>query len=135
MGDVTSGTYDQIAPANHDKFGHLDLFGWRNLKTFKVLETVAITKVLSLNSMYTSDWLFSASDSLYNSQGSSIAVSKKGIAGTHVGQELDGFVTYKYRAYLFGAGMGHYFAGQFLENTTPHVNPRYLYIFQQYSFK
>ena len=135
LGDTTGGTYDQLSPANHDKFGHLDLFGWRNLKTFKVLETFGITKALALNMMYTNDWLFSASDSLYNSAGGSIALSKKGTAGTHVGQEIDGFVTYKYHAHLFGLGMGHFFAGQFLEMTTPHVNSRYMYVFQQYSFK
>ena len=135
LGASNSGTYDQIAPANHDKFGHLDLFGWRNLKTFKVLESVGISKPLALNLMYTDEWLFSASDALYNSQGSSLALSKKGTAGTHVGQELDSFVTYKYRAHTFGAGVGHFFAGGFVENTTLHVNPRYMYLFQQYSFK
>ena len=135
LGAVNGGTYDQISPANHDKFGHEDLFGWRNLRTFKVLETFAVTKKLAWNVMYTNVWLFSASDALYNSAGSSIAVSKKGTAGTHVGQELDGFLTYRYGAHVFGAGMGHFFKGEFVDNTTMHINPRYLYVFQQYSFK
>ncbi len=135
LGSTSSGTFDQLSPANHDKFGHEDLFGWRNLKTFKTLETWNLTKVLALNVMYTNEWLFSASDALYNSQGSSIALSKKGTAGTHVGQELDSFLTCKLGAHLFGAGFGHFFKGEFIMNTTPHVNPRYLYLFQQYSFK
>lgn len=135
FGAVNGGTYDQLAPANHDKFGHEDLFGWRNLKTFKVQESYTITKSLALNMMYTNDWLFSAADSLYNSAGSSIAISKKGTAGTHVGQELDGFVTYRHRAHLFGVGFGHFFKGEFVDNATLHINPRYMYIFQQYSFK
>jgi hypothetical protein len=135
LGAVNSGTYDQLAPANHDKFGQEDLFGWRNLKTLKSLETLNLTKALALNVMYSNEWLFSSADSLYNSQGSSIAVSKKGTAGTHVGQELDGFVTYTRGAYLFGAGFGHFFKSEFITNTTPHINPRYLYVFQQYSFK
>ncbi len=135
LGATHSGTYDQLMSANHDKFGHEDLFGWRNLKTFRSLETLNLTKALAVNLMYSNDWLFSASDSLYNSSGSSIAVSKKGAAGTHVGQELDSFLTCKVGAHLVGAGFGHFFAGQFVVNTTPHVNPRYLYLFQQYSFK
>ena len=134
-GSTKSGTFDQLSPANHDKFGHVDLFGWRNLKTFKNLETFNITKRFALNLMYTNEWLFSPTDSLYNSQGSSIAQSKKGIAGTHVGQELDGFITYTRGSHTFGAGFGHLFAGEFIRNTTPGVNPRYLYVFQQYSFK
>lgn len=134
-GAATAGTFDQLAAANHDKFGHEDLFGWRNLKTFKSLETFGLTRTLALNVMYTNDWLFSASDALYNIQGSSISISKTGTAGTHVGQELDEFLTWKVHAHLFGAGFGHFFKGEFVEHTTPHVNPRYLYVFQQYSFR
>lgn len=134
-GQSDSSTYDQLSPANHDKFGQEDLFGWRNLRTLKSLETLSITKAFDLNLMYTNDWLDSAFDSLYNSSGSSIALSKTGTAGTHVGQELDSFVTYKYGAHMFGAGVGHFFKGEFVEATTPHINPRYFYFFQQYSFK
>jgi hypothetical protein len=133
--DPNSGTFDQLSPANHDKFGQEDMFGWRNLRTLKSLETIGITKPLALNIMYTDEWLDSAFDSLYNSSGSVIATSKTGIAGTRVGQELDGFVTYKYGAHLFGAGVGHFFKGQFIDETTKDINPRYFYVFQQYSFK
>lgn len=135
FGSATAGTFDQLAAANHDKFGHEDLFGWRNLKTFKSLETFGLTRTLALNVMYTNHWLFSRSDALYNSAGSSISISKTGTAGTHVGQELDEFLTWKVHAHLFGAGFGHFFKGEFVEHTTPHVNPRYLYLFQQYSFR
>jgi hypothetical protein len=85
--------------------------------------------------MYSDEWLDSPSDSLYNSSGSAIATSKKGNNGTAVGQELDGFVTYKYGAHLFGAGVGHFFKGEFVAETTHNINPRYFYVFQQYSFK
>jgi hypothetical protein len=130
-----SGTFDQLSPANHDKFGQEDLFGWRNLRTLKSLETLGITKAFALNGMYTDEWLDSAFDSLYNSAGSVIATSKTGSAGTRVGQELDGFVTYKHGAHLLGAGFGHFFKGEFIDETTKNINPRYLYVFQQYSFK
>ena len=98
LGQSGSSTFDQLSPANHDKFGHQDLFGWRNLKTLKSLETLSLTKSFALNLMYTNDWLFSACDSLFNSSGGSIAIAKNGVAGTHVGQELDSFVTYTHRA-------------------------------------
>ena len=135
LGAATSGTYDQLAAANHDKFGHQDLFGWRNLKTFKSLETFGLTRTLAVNLMYSDDWLFSAADALYNSQGSSIAISKSGTAGTHVGQELDSFLTWKIHAHTLGAGFGHFFKGEFIQNTTPHINPRYFYVFQEYTLK
>jgi len=85
--------------------------------------------------MYTDLWLASATDSLYNSAGSAISTSKLGNAGTRVGQGLDSFVTYKHGAHLFGAGVGHFFKGQFVDETTKDINPRYFYVFQQYSFK
>jgi hypothetical protein len=72
---------------------------------------------------------------LYASPGTAISTSKNGTAGTHVGQELDSFLTYQKGAHLFGAGFGHFFKGEFVDATTPHINPRYFYVFQQYSFK
>lgn len=134
-GSLDSGTFDQISPANHDKFGHEDLFGWRNLETLRSVASWNVTKLFAANLMYSDERLYSATDSLFNSQGSSIARSKNGTAGTHVGQELDAFVTYKYGAHLFGAGFGHFFEGEFVQNTTPGVNPRYFYVFQQYTIK
>ena len=134
-GATNSGTFDQLSPSNHDKFGHEDLFGWRNLKTLRSLDTINLTKVFALNFMYCNHWLYSATDSLYNSQGSSLAISKTGTAGAHVGQETDAFVTYKYQRHTFGAGFGHFYKGEFVANATSHINPRYFYVFQQYSLK
>jgi hypothetical protein len=134
-GETHSSTFDQLSPANHDKFGQEDLFGWRNLRTLKSLETLNLTKAFAFNVMYSDDWLDSRTDSLYNSSGSAISTSKLGNASTRVGQELDGFITYKYGAHLFGAGVGHFFKGEFVDETTKNINPRYFYFFQQYSFK
>jgi hypothetical protein len=85
--------------------------------------------------MYTDERLYSATDSLYNSTGSAISTSKTGTAGTHVGQELDTYMTYARGPHVFGAGFGHFFKGEFVSHTTPNINPRYFYVFQQYSFK
>ena len=134
-GENHSSTFDQLTPANHDKFGHMDLFGWRNLKTFKNLETLNLTKALAFNVMYTNEDLFSASDALYNSSGSKYSISTKGTAGTHVGQELDSFATFNIGHHTILAGFGHFFKGQFVEQTTPGINPRYFYIAQEYTIK
>jgi hypothetical protein len=134
-GESHSSTFDQIDPANHDKFGFEDLFGWRNIQNLRAVSSLNVTKAFALNLEYDNDWLDSAADSLYNSQGKSIAVSSKGKYGTHVGQELDSVATYKYGAHLFGAGFGHFFAGEFVARTTHDINPRYFYFFQEYAFK
>jgi len=129
-----SGTFDQLYATNHDKFGHEDLFGWRNIHNLRSLDTLRITKTVALNVMYDNFWLASAKDSLYNGQGRSIVRSTTGRDGTHVAQELDGFATYTTKGFTFGAGFGHLFVGEFLKRTTPGVNTRYLYLFQSYSF-
>jgi Alginate export len=129
-----SGTFDQLYAANHDKFGHADLFGWRNIHNLRSLDTLRVTKDLALNFMYDNYWLASARDSLYNGQGRPIVRSARGDAGKHVGQEADWFATYSHSGFTFGAGFAHLFAGEFLRNTTPGVNTRYLYLFQGYSF-
>jgi hypothetical protein len=135
LGSAHSATFDQLTPANHDKFGHIDLFGWRNLKTVKSLETLGVTKSLAWNVMYTQESLFSPSDALYNSAGSKISISSRGIAGTDVGQELDSFMTFKIGSHTFLAGFGHFFKGEFVNRTTPGINPRYFYVAQQYNLK
>jgi len=134
-GSSHSATFDQMTPANHDKFGHQDLFGWRNLETFKTLETAKLTKALALNLMYTNESLFSASDSVYSSSGGKIATDAKGKSGRHVGQELDAFLTVRAGRNTFYAGFGHFFKGEFIDKTTSGINPRYFYIAQQYVLK
>jgi hypothetical protein len=129
-----SGTFDQLYAANHDKFGHEDLFGWRNIHNLRSLATLGLNKSFAWNVMYDQYWLASLRDSLYNGSGKAIARSPDGSAGRHAGQELDTFVTYKYKRVLLGAGYGHFFKGEFILHTTPGVGPHYLYVFQTYSF-
>jgi hypothetical protein len=53
--------------------------------------------------------------------------STAGTAGTHVGQELDGYATWTiFKPLLVGAGIGHILPGEFLKNTTkgnPYTYP------------
>lgn len=127
-------TFDQLYPANHDKFGHEDLFGWRNIHDVRSLTTYPITKSLTVNFMYDSLWLATARDSLYNGSGSAILRSPNGTAGRHVGEEADLFATYSYLHFMLGAGYGHLFAGGFVRQTSPGASPTYLYLFHTYSF-
>lgn len=127
-------TFDQIFPANHDKFGHEDLFGWRNLHNIRASSSYKVTEAFTANFLIDSDWLSSAKDSLYNGSGKAIVRSANGTAGRHVGEEADFFFTYKYKHILFGAGAGYLIKGNFIEKTTPGVNPIYSYLFSTYSF-
>ena len=131
---AASRTFDQLYAANHDRFGHQDLFGWRNLHDLRGLATVGLTKNVAVNFLYDELWLASAKDALYNSSGKAIAVSAIGAAGRHVGREPDTFVTWKIHHFTFGAGYGYLFAGEFIRKTTRGVGPSYAYLFHSYSF-
>jgi len=128
-----SATFDQLYSANHDKFGHQDLLGWRNIHNLRSQVSFGLTKSLAINFMYDSFWLANVKDGLYNGQGRQIARSATGAAGRHVGQEADLFGTYKYGRFLFGAGYGHFFPGEFIRKATPGIGPTYLYIFHTYT--
>src|SRR5262249_17437943 len=91
-----TGTFDQLYAANHDRFGHQDLFGWRNIHNARFVSSLGLTKNFSLNFMYSNLWLACLQDGIYNGSGKLIARSPSGAAGRHVGQETDVFGTYKY---------------------------------------
>jgi hypothetical protein len=131
---LKTSTFDQLYAANHDKFGHADLFGWRNLHNVRSLASYGLLKNVAVNFQYDNYWLASARDSLYNGSGKAIVRSAAGTAGRHVGQETDIFATYKYNCMTWGSGYGYLFAGQFVKKTTPGVSPTYAYVFQTYTF-
>ena len=128
-----SGTFDQLYAANHDKFGHQDLFGWRNIHNARSLTDLGLVKNLAIHFMYDNYWLANVKDGLYNGSGKQIVRSVSGVAGRHVGQETDVFGTYKFGHFTFGAGYGHLFPGQFIQKATPGVGPTYVYVFHTYS--
>jgi hypothetical protein len=129
-----SGAFDQLYPAAHDKLGHTDVLGWRNVKNWRAQATWTGKPGLAVNLMYNNSWLADRRDAVYNLQGRPIARSANGTAGTHIGQELDLYFTYKRSGWTSGAGFGHLFAGEFIRNTTPGHSPSYAYAFQGYSF-
>lgn len=128
-------TFDQLYAANHDKFGHADLFGWRNIHDLRSLTTLPVTKYLTANFMYDNWWLASKTDALYDGTGRAIVRSDKGTAGRHVGQEFDLFGTFQIvKGLMFGTGVAKLVPGEFLKNTTPNPHTLYFYVFQSYSF-
>ncbi len=129
-----SPVFDQLYPSNHNRFGHEDLFGWRNIRDVRVLATAHPRKAISVSFMYNDLWLTSAGGAAYSSSGAVIAQSPAGTAGRHVGRETDLFGTYEIGHWRFGAGGGYLFPGRFLRQATPGKSPVYLYIFHEYAF-
>jgi len=119
-GDGARGTFDQLYPTAHDKYGLADQVGWKNIHQVRTgIETRPHTR-LAIAGSYHSFWLASATDALYSAAGTVLARIPAGAPDRHVGQELDIQATYtpSPRIQLHG-GYAHIFTGAFLKAATP----------------
>lgn len=129
-----STSFDPLFPAAHDKLGHADFIGWRNVRNVKAFGVWTVSKELTILTMYNNSWLADPRDAVYSAQGRPIARSVSGTAGTHIGQEADLYFTYKKSGWTMGAGIGHLFPGEFVRKAAPGASSQLAYIFQSYSF-
>ena len=123
-GDGRRGTFDQLYPTPHDKYGLADQIGWKNIHHLRTGLEFRPQPRLALAGGYHSFWLASTGDALYNAGGTPIARMPAGIAAgqapRHVGQELDIQATFtpSPRIQVHG-GYSHMFTGAFLKAATP----------------
>ena len=92
--DGTRGTFDQLYPTAHDKYGLADQVGWRNIEHVRGGVEFKPTTKAQVTASYHTWWLASATDALYSAGGAVVARSVAGTAGRHVGQEIDAQLTY-----------------------------------------
>jgi hypothetical protein len=117
--DGVRGTFDQLYPTAHDKYGLADQVGWRNIHDVRVGFETTPFKATPVTVNYHSYWLAEARDALYAASGAPLARVPGGAASTRVGQEIDVQVSRLLTPYLaFSAGYAHLFAGPFLEEAT-----------------
>jgi hypothetical protein len=133
--DGKRGTFDQLYPTAHDKYGLADQVGWRNIHDARLgVEFKPRAKWL-VSSFYHNYWLASSTDGLYSASGAVVARSITGVAGAHVGQELDGQAMYSLSKQVqIGGGFAHLFTGGFLNKTTQGKDYNYPYVTFGYVF-
>jgi hypothetical protein len=118
--DGTRGTFDQLYPTGHDKYGLADQVGWRNIHHVRAGGEVLVRKGLVAGAGYHSWWLASRRDALYNAAGAVVARVAAGAESGHVGQELDVQATYTVSPQLqVSGGYAYIFPGAFLKEATP----------------
>ena len=133
--DGTRGTFDQLYPTGHDKYGLADQVGWRNIRHARAGVELKPSATWGVNGGYHSWWLASVTDALYSASGAAVARSAAGTAGSHVGQEVDMQVAYNYSPQLqIGGGYAYLMPGEFLTNTTPGHAYSYPYLMVTYVF-
>ena len=117
--DGVRGTYDQLFPDNHGKYGIHDIVSIQNLQNLRLGIGLAPTKKLKVDFDYHNFWLTQTRDGVYNEQGTRIAFDPTGMSGNHVSQETDLQIVYSMKSYVsLGAVYGYWFPGQYWKNTT-----------------
>ncbi len=133
--DGTRGTFDQLYPTGHDKYGLADQVGWRNIHHLRTGVDVTPMKALLLTASYHSWWLAERNDALYNAGGAVIARAVGGAINRHVGQEIDVQASRPITPQLqLSGGYAYIFPGAFLQQATPGASYGYPYVMATYVF-
>jgi hypothetical protein len=128
-GDGQRGTFDQLYPTPHDKYGLADQVGWKNIHHVRAGAEYKPQPRLTFAAGYHSFWLASAYDALYSAAGTVVARIPTGAPDRHVGQEVDAQATFapSPRIQIHG-GYSHLFTGAFLKAATPGESYRGPYV-------
>jgi hypothetical protein len=134
-GDGVRGTFDQLYPTNHDKYGIIDQVGFRNLHDARVGVTEKVNARLTVEADYNAFWLAHRRDGLYNAAGLLVARVPGGASSAYVASEFDVVANFTVReGVTLGAGYGHWFPGAFWTEATPGANQNFVYTQVTYRF-
>jgi len=118
--DGTWGTFENLFPTNHDKYGLMDLAAWKNLSDvwfgagFLPFETVAIDATVHLlGRLDDGDTFYRASGAALRDRALAVRSDAKDV-GTEIDLTLDWKVTKHFAALI---GYSHLVAGGFLDDT------------------
>jgi hypothetical protein len=126
--DGVQGTFDQLYPSLHDKFGLADQYVWRNNHHGHIGLEASPAKKWKVAGGVHSMWLASLEDGVYRSN-KLIVKSPVGNRNRHISTELDGQVFWSPTPYTkINAGLGWIRAGSFLEATNPAVLKSYVFV-------
>jgi hypothetical protein len=132
-GDGVRGTFDQLYPTPHDKYGLADQIGWKNLHHVRGGVEFAPLAALPVTATYHAWWLAEPRDALYAASGAPVARVITGAAGRRVGQELDVQASRALGPSLqLAAGYAHLVPGAFLRQTTRGGAHDYVYVMATY---
>lgn len=128
-------THDELYPSAHDKMDFADQFGWRNIKDLRVGTEEKIAKKWTIMQVVDNVWLASKNDALYNSSGGISVAAHPAATSLHVGTELELIAEVKQNEHItYGFGLGHVFAGKFLNEATKGKDFNYPFAYVTYIF-
>jgi hypothetical protein len=117
-------TFDQQYPSNHNAFGLVDLFGFQNIKQYRL--NLDLNPHPKLTLLFQAESLHAATrfDGLYSGAGSLfVNAPTTGFASDRIGTGFDASAKYVYHKYfVVQAGVGHFFPGQIMTSNN-HASP------------
>ncbi len=133
--DGVRGTFDQLYPTPHDKYGLADQIGWKNIHHARAGFEVSPFRATPFTVNYHSWWLAEEKDAVYNIGNTALGRIPAGAADRHVGQEIDVQVSRALTPQLqAAAGYAHIFPGKFLKEATPGASYSHPYVMLTYVF-
>lgn len=133
--DGRQGTFDQLYPTSHDKYGLSDQVGWKNIQHVRVGADWKASTKFEFGGKFNAYWLADSHDGLYNSSSTLLVRDTTGAAGRSVGTELDATALWSpVKSTHIGAGLAHLFPGRFLKRTTPGHSYTAPYLFVTFVF-
>lgn len=132
--DGRSGTFDQMFPTPHEKYGLADQVGWQNIEHAAAGVEMHPHRKLLLRFMAHDWYLAEARDGVYTAGGALIYRDLTGNSGRHVGEELDLVAQYNFGPHYVGGGFGHLFPREFIKAQSPGAGVNYLYLNVGYRF-
>jgi hypothetical protein len=133
--DGVRGTFDQLYPTPHDKYGLADQIGWRNIHHARAGFEVTPFRATPFTVNYHSFWLAEKRDAMYGVNSASVARVIAGAASRHIGQEIDVQVSRAITPQIqAAAGYAHIFTGAFLKQATPGSSYSHPYVMVTYVF-
>jgi hypothetical protein len=113
-------TFDQQYPSDHDAFGLVDLFGFQNIKQYRL--NMDLNPYPQLTLLFQAESLHAATrfDGLYSGAGSLFVKAPiTGFPSDNIGTGFDASAKYVYHKYLvIQAGVGHFFPGQVMTSNS-----------------
>lgn len=133
--DGRRGTFDQLYPTPHDKYGLADQIGWRNMHHARLgAEFTALAKT-QFTANYHSWWLKERRDGLYAASGALVTRVPTGAASRHIGHEVDIQLSRGLTRYVqLAGGLAHIIPGGYLRETTPGSRHTFPYLMATYVF-
>ncbi len=127
-------TFDNLHPTNHLFYGFMDFASLQNINNYHYQLSAKPTKKSKVQVGMHHLYLDTYKDSYYN-VARGVARTASAPVSTHLGNEIDLTVDYKFNDILSGQlGYSHFWAGKYLKQTGAHDNADFVYLQTVFAF-